>query len=345
MPLTAHTLYVQTDGAVVRLDHDNVLVTLDKQVQTRVPLHLVHAIVAFGRVSFTSPLLERCARDGRSVVKMDGAGRFVYRLEGPKSGNVLLRTAQFQAFHDPARQLSIARALVAGKLYNQRQVLLRAARDASTPSAANALREVAEEMARDLRRICHMDNLDTLRGLEGVNARRYFAVFQHMLAPQVQQDFAFAHRSRRPPRDPVNGVLSFLYAVLTHDAAAAAESVGLDPQIGFLHTLRPGRPALALDLMEEMRPVLADRVALTLFNRRQLTPDDFETLPGGAVSLTDAARRTILAEYQRRKQTEVEHPTLRTRLALGLVLPLQARLMARAIRGDAVPYMPFLYRG
>lgn len=344
MHVAFDTLFVQLDGTVMRLDHDTVVVTRERETCLQVPLHQVRSIVAIGRVSMTSPLLERCAKDGRSVVRLDGRGKFLYRLEGPKSGNVLLRTAQFQTSMNDERSMHIAQAIVAGKVYNSRQNLLRSARDTKREEAAAALREAADDMDRDIRRLPNISDLNAVRGIEGINAKRYFSVFTHQLTQWADETLTFQGRTRRPPRDPVNCVLSFLYAILGNDALSAVESVGLDPQIGYLHALRPGRASLALDLMEEVRPVLADRIAITLINRRQLQSEDFDSLPGGAVTLNERGRKTVISAYQHRKLDEVEHPLLERKVPLGQVLPLQARLLARSIRGDNVEYTPFLMR-
>ncbi|MBX6395923.1 MAG: type I-C CRISPR-associated endonuclease Cas1 [Alicyclobacillaceae bacterium] len=335
-----NTLYVQTDGAVLRLDHDNVVVTREKDVLMRVPLHHLQAIVAIGRVSITSPLLSRCAEDGRAVIHLDSQGKFMYRLEGRRSGNVLLRVAQHQVARTPERAIPIVRAVVAGKLHNCRQVLLRAARESELPDGRESLRRAAEEMAADLRRLRFIGDLEALRGMEGINSKRYFSQIPHLLKVG---DFTFSGRVRRPPRDPVNALLSFLYTLLVHDVVSALEAVGLDPQVGYLHALRPGRPSLALDLMEELRPVLADRTAFTLLNRRQIGPDDFEEWPGGAVLLNDRGRKTVVEEYQKRKQDVCRHPLLRRRVTFAVVMHIQARLLARAVRSE-VPYIPFLYK-
>ncbi|WP_067623924.1 type I-C CRISPR-associated endonuclease Cas1c [Alicyclobacillus acidiphilus] len=339
-----NTLYVQTDGAVLRLDHDTVVVTKDKETLLQVPLLHIESIVGIGRVSFTSPLLERCARDGRGVVKMNGQGRFMYRLEGPKSGNVLLRMAQYQTLFDPDRCVPIVQAMVAGKIYNSRQVLLRSARDSKREESKRSIREVTDDMARDIRRLDGVRDINALRGIEGINAKRYFSVFAHQFSFMGDGFAEFDGRSRRPPRDPINCLLSFLYALLTNDAISAIESVGLDPQVGFLHTLRPGRPSLALDLMEEFRPVLADRIAVTLVNRKQITMEDFDVLPGGAVSLTDRGRKTVISGYHARKQDEMVHPLLDRKIPIGQFLLVQARLLARAIRRDRVEYVPVYHK-
>ncbi|MCL6636908.1 MAG: type I-C CRISPR-associated endonuclease Cas1c [Alicyclobacillus sp.] len=345
MTVLQQTLYLQHDGAVARLDHDTVWMTTEQGTLARIPLHLVQSIVVLGRVSLTSPLLDRCAREGKSVVKLDNRGRFLYRLEGPVSGNVLLRTAQYELWRQVDRQVPLVQAFVAGKLHNTRVLLLRAARDSHDQEAAERLRTTASEMLRDLRRLPHLTEIPVLRGIEGVNARRYFSLWNDLLTGPVDVPLQWQGRSRRPPLDPLNAVLSLLYGLLRHDVQSALECTGLDPQVGYLHTLRPGRPGLALDLMEEFRPVIADRTALTLFNRRQLQADDFTFLPGGAVSLSAQGRKTVLAEYQRRKQAEVTHPLLRQKIPLGYAILVQARFLARAIRQDHAEYTPFFVHG
>ncbi|MBF8378397.1 type I-C CRISPR-associated endonuclease Cas1 [Alicyclobacillus mali] len=344
-PVILKTLFVQRDGAVVRMYHDVVTVTLDGETLLRVPFHMVESIVGVGRISFTGPLLERCAAEGRSVVRMTRGGRFLYRIEGRLSGNVLLRTAQHEAVRSPERSLAIMRAIVAGKIHNQRQLVLKAARDLAHPADRAAVRDVADDLARELRKLPSASHPDEIRGIEGSSARRYFLALRHLLAPSVRDALSFDGRNRRPPRDPVNAVLSFLYSLITRDAESALLGVGLDPQIGFLHTLRPGRPSLALDLVEEMRPILADRVMLSLFNRRQLQSSDFQVIPGGAWELAETGRRTLFAEWDRRKQVEIEHPLLKQPVSYGRLLDVQARILARAIRSQAHGYTPFLYRG
>lgn len=340
----ANTLYVQTDGAILRLDHDTVIITKDNEMLNRIPLIHVESIVGIGRVTFTSPLLEKCAQTGRAVVKMSGQGRFMYRLEGPKSGNVLLRMAQFQTVTEPTRITPIVQAIVAGKLYNSRQNLMRSARDSKRSESQNLLRDVAEDMARDLRRLDGIRNVSMLRGIEGINAKRYFSVFRHQFSDMDDDLTTFQQRSRRPPRDPINCLLSFLYALLTHDAHSAIETVGLDPQIGFLHALRPGRASLALDLMEEFRPILADRIAITLVNRKQIGKEHFDLLPGGAVSLTDKGRKVLITAYQHRKKDEIVHPVFQKKVPIAQLLPIQARLLARSIRRDHVEYVPLFHK-
>jgi CRISPR-associated protein Cas1 len=338
-----NVLYVLTQGALLHLDHDTVRVEIDRETRMRAPLSRLSGIVVFGQVTLSPFLIERCAEDGRSLVWLDRTGRFKARVEGQVQGNVLLRRAQHLALSDPDRPWLIARQIVAAKIQNSRQVLLRAAREADNDPARNALSETGARLGAILERLGESKGLDQVRGMEGDAARAYFGVFGWMVRAD-QEKFPFDGRTRRPPRDRVNAVLSFLYALVRTECTAGLEGVGLDPQVGYLHALRPGRPALALDLMEEFRPVLADRLAVTLINRKQLTADDFEALPGGAVRLADQGRRMVLKSFQERKSEELQHRLLKQKLPLGLVPHVQARLLARHLRGDLADYPPFLYR-
>jgi CRISPR-associated protein Cas1 len=338
-----NVLYVQTQGAVLHLEHDTVRVSLEGETAMRAPLLRLGGIVVFGQVTITPFLIQRCAEDGRSLVWLDRNGRFKARVEGPLRGNVLLRRAQHLALSDRERATRIARQIVAGKIQNSRQVLLRAARESHGAEDAQALGREAEHLAQVLTRLRTENELDVVRGLEGEAARAYFGVFGHMVSADRHR-FEPNGRNRRPPRDRVNSVLSFLYALLRGECGSALEGVGLDPQVGFLHALRPGRPALSLDLMEEFRPILADRLALTLINRRQLNTSDFEETPGGAVHLTESGRKSVIVAYQKRKEELVTHRLLREKLSLGLVPHVQARLLARHLRGELREYPPFLAR-
>lgn len=342
MKTLLNTLFVQTQGACLRLDHETLKVEVEGRTRLQVPLHHLGSLVLFGDVLCTPALLARCAADGRQVAWFSLTGRFQARVEGPVSGNVLLRRAQHEALGDRDRPREIARHLVAGKIRNLRSVLLRGAREADTPAAGESLRAAARYLAELLKELPRAAHLEEIRGLEGEAAHRYFAVFPHLIRGD-REVFAFAGRNRRPPLDPVNALLSFLYALLLNDCVGAVQGVGLDPQVGFLHALRPGRPSLGLDLMEELRPVLADRLALTLINRRQLTDKDFERRPGGAVLLHDSGRKKVVVAYQERKQEEITHPFLEQKVPLGLVPHLQARLLARHLRGELAAYPPYLH--
>ena len=337
-----NTLYVQTQGTYLRLEGETVVAEVERIERLKMPLHHFGAIVVFGNVMTSPFLLARCADDGRSFVWMTAHGRFQARAEGKRSGNVLLRRAQHQAIDDAGRCLALARGSVAGKLQNSRLYLLRVARDVEEPQAG-ALRLAAGQIERFLRHAAAAADLDTLRGEEGGAAAEYFAAIPHIVRT-ADPVFGWTGRSRRPPLDAVNALLSFLYALLASDCASAIEATGLDPQLGFLHALRPGRPSLALDLMEEFRPLLADRVAFALINRRQVGAADFIQRPGGAVEMTEAGRRTVLTAYQNRKADEIMHPLLVETMPLGMAPLIQARLLARAVRGDLPVYSAFVPR-
>jgi len=338
-----NTLYVTTENAYLRLDHETVKVSVEKETKLQVPLHHLGGFVCFGDIMVSPALMRRCGEDGRSLVLLDRNGRFKARLEGPVSGNVLLRRAQHDWSSSAEKSFGVAKKIVAGKIQNSRQVLMRSAREAADTEDEKALREGAAVLGESLLRISRCDDIDRLRGFEGESARAYFDSFDRMVL-EDRESFRLDSRNRRPPRDPMNALLSFLYALLTNDCVAAAEGVGLDPQVGFLHVLRPGRPALALDLMEELRAVLADRLALTLVNRRQLTAAHFEDRPGGVVHLGEDGRKAVLVAYQSRKQEEVLHPLLEQKVPFGLVPHVQARLLARVLRGDMEDYVPFFQR-
>lgn len=336
-----NTLYLTTPETYLRLDNDTLRVEVDHETRLRVPLHHLSAVVCFGHIGLSAPLMHRLAEGGIALVLLDDNGRFKARLEGAVSGNVLLRQAQFQRVADATFTLDMARACVAGKIKNTRQVLLRGAREAKSDDEAKTLARLADDLAASLRALPAAASLDALRGLEGEAARQYFSGLSLLVRPDQREAFAMDGRTRRPPRDRFNAVLSFLYAMWMNDCRSALEAAGLDPQVGFLHALRPGRAALALDLMEEFRP-WADRLALTLINRGQLAANDFVLREGGGVSLQPDARKTVVVAYQERKKDEINHPLLAQSVPLGLVPLVQARLLARALRDDAAPYVPFV---
>ena len=336
-----NTLYLTTPETYLRLDNDTLRVEVDHETRLRVPLHHLSAVVCFGHIGLSAPLMHRLAEGGIALVLLDDNGRFKARLEGAVSGNVLLRQAQFQRVADAAFTLDMARACVAGKIKNTRQVLQRGAREAKSDDEAKTLARLADDLAASRRALPAAASLDALRGLEGEAARQYFSGLSLLVRPDQREAFAMDGRTRRPPRDRFNAVLSFLYAMWMNDCRSALEAAGLDPQVGFLHALRPGRAALALDLMEEFRP-WADRLALTLINRGQLAANYFVLREGGGVSLQPDARKTVVVAYQERKKDEINHPLLAQSVPLGLVPLVQARLLARALRDDAAPYVPFV---
>lgn len=338
-----NTLYVTTPESYLHLENDTVRIEVEHETRLRVPLHHVGSLVCFGNVKLSTPLMHRLADDGIGLVLLDANGRFKARLEGPVSGNVLLRQAQHACSAKPAFALGIARCCVAGKIKNARQVLQRGAREAKDPTEAAKLARVADDLAASLRALPAAADLDTLRGVEGEAARQYFSGLNLIIRPEAREAFQMDGRSRRPPRDRVNALLSFLYSMLMNDCRSAAEAAGLDPQVGFLHALRPGRAALALDLMEEFRAI-ADRVALTLINRNQINAGDFVEREGGAVLLEGDARKAVVVAWQERKQEEITHPLLEQAIPLGMIPLVQARLLARSLRGEMPEYLPFILR-
>lgn len=330
-----NTLFVQTQGAYLRLEGETVRVEIEGEKRLKVPLHHLGGLAVFGNVLLSPYLISQCALDGRDIVWYSRSGRFRGRLSGPTSGNVLLRRAQHKALSDTAATLGIARAFVLGKVRGAQSVLQRAIRDGVDDPAINIAVEAQRSAIAQLQTA---DNIESVRGIEGQAAAVYFAAFDKMI---LVPGFTFEGRTRRPPRDPVNALLSFIYTLLRQDCAAALEGVGLDPQVGFLHVLRPGRPALALDLMEEFRATWADRLTLTLINRRQLNLNHFSERPGGAVHLNEAGRKEVIGAYQKRKQETVRHRLFKESIPIGLLPMIQARLLARHIRGDLSRYPPF----
>ena len=343
MTVLLNTLYITQPETWLRLDNDTVHVEIGRETRLRVPLHHLGSIVCFGHPMLTTPLMHRLADEGISLVLCDAHGRFKARLEGPVSGNVLLRRAQHEQVGNPDFTLRLSRNFIAGKIANARRVLLRGAREAREDQDRQVLNRAAENLAAAQRSIPQADTLDQLRGIEGEAARQYFDGLNHLIRPDRREPFHMDGRSRRPPRDRMNALLSFIYALLMNDCRSAIEAAGLDPQLGFLHALRPARAALALDLMEEFRPI-ADRLALTLINRCQLDIHDFDLYPGGAVLLNEKSRKTVLVAYQERKQEELTHPLFKQPLALGLLPLIQARLLARTIRSEMEAYLPFPIR-
>lgn len=339
-----NTLYVTTEGAWLRLEGETLVVMVEKEKRLQVPLHHLGGIVCVGRVNMSSALMARCMEDGRNIVWLNENGRFQARVEGPVSGNILLRQAQYRAADNPQQTLELARAFIAGKLRNSRQVLLRSARDNNSEEETQALKKAADTIAINLRNLEHAETIDSIRGLEGDAARVYFGQVNHMLTAAARKHFVFEQRNRRPPRDPINALFSFLYALLLNDCRSALETAGLDSQLGFLHAIRPGRHALALDLLEEYRAVFGDRLAFTLINRGQIGKKDFDFNPGGSVLLNDDGRKKLLVAYQERKKEQLTHPVLEQKMEVGLIPLLQARFLARYLRADSEAYIPYLHK-
>lgn len=338
-----NTLFVQTEGAYLSLDHETVLVKVDNKSKLSIPLHHLGSIVVVGRVTLSSPLLARCAQDGRNVSYLNNKGEFLYRIEGPVSGNVLLRQAQFEMVREEGLCTHFVQAFIAGKIYNSLHLLQRVYRELKNDPQKEKLKDTINQMKRDLTNLAKNNyQIASLRGIEGINAKRYYAQFPVWLKVKDEY-FTFKGRNRRPPRDAVNAILSFLYRLLLNDCVGAIQGVGLDPQIGFLHTLRPGRPSLGLDLMEELRPLFADRLAISMVNRRQLKKRDFDEQPSGAFYLNRKGKEKVIIEYQEKKKEEIFHPATSRKIPFGALPHLQAQILARAIRQDHLEYQPYLH--
>lgn len=339
-----NTLYIQTQGAYLRLERETLKVEIEKELKLQIPLHHLGGIFAFGNVLFSPFLIHKCAEEGRNLVWLSEHGRFKARIAASTTGNVLLRQAQHQAVDCPETSLVIARYITAAKLQNAHSVVKRASREAKTAGDRDILNHTAHIHQEGIKNAETASDLAQLRGIEGYGAKAYFGSFTQMIR-QNRDAFAFIERTKKPPRDPINALLSFVYTLLVNDCISACEGVGLDPQLGFIHAIRPGKPALALDLMEELRSPLADRLVLTLINQKQIKPDDFTERPGGAVYLSETGRKTLLTAYQKRKQEEISHTIINSKIPFGLVSHIQARLLARYLRGDVSSYQPFILRG
>jgi CRISPR-associated protein Cas1 len=338
-----NTLYVTTQGSWLAREGETVCVSQDKEPKFRVPIHTLSGIVCFGQVSCTPFLMALAAESGVGLSFLTENGQFLARVQGSVSGNVLLRRRQYRASEEGAPLASIARSVVLGKIANCRVVLLRAARERDSSPVKLELEAAALRLARLCEDVQRAMDVDAIRGHEGDAARVYFSVFDHLIM-NGKDEFFFHGRNRRPPLDNVNALLSFFYTLLVADITAALECVGLDPAVGFLHRDRPGRPSLSLDLAEELRPVLADRLALSLINRRQISGAGFIKGETGGVVMNDQTRKDILVAWQARKQEEVQHPFLQERLPIGLIPHIQATLFARHLRGDLDAYPCFFWR-
>jgi CRISPR-associated protein Cas1 len=339
MEVQLNTLYIVTRGASLHRDHQTLRVHVERQVRLAVPIHQLEGVALFGQVHVTPGALQLCAEEGVAVSFLTESGRLLSRVDAPGSGNVLLRRTQFRWADLPERRAAVARCIVAGKVQNCRNVLLRAARESDDAEDQRRLLAAAAHLADVLPMLAPLTDADAVRGHEGDAARVYFEAFPSLVRQQ-RDAFRLTQRSRRPPLDPINALLSFVYALLLQDCVAALSAAGLDPNVGYLHVDRPGRPGLALDLMEEFRPLVADRLVLSMINRQQVRPDGFVTADGGAVQMDEATRRTVLTAYQQRKREEVTHPLLDQKVSVGRLPFLQARLLARHLRGDLEAYVP-----
>jgi len=338
-----NTLFVTTQGSYLAKEGETVAVKVENEIRLRVPVHTIGGIICFGQVSCSPYLMGFCAENGVTISFLTERGRFLARVQGPVSGNVLLRREQYRKADDPGYSADMAKSILTGKLANSRTVIQRALRDHGQKIDDASLSRTVAYLGRCLEALDRTNDLDVVRGIEGDAAHSYFNVFDHFIVAQ-KEDFTFSERNRRPPLDNVNCLLSFLYTLLVHDIRSALESVGLDPAVGFLHRDRPGRPGLALDLMEEFRPFLADRLALSLINLRRVNARGFDKAESGAVLMDDDTRKVVLVAYQERKREEIVHPFLDEKVTIGLLFHIQAMLLARYLRGDLDGYPPFIWK-
>lgn len=337
-----NTLFVTTQGSWLSLGGENIVVHLDKETTKSFPIHLFESVACFGRVNATPPLMGFCAQRGVLISFFSQHGRFLARVDAPVRGNVLLRRRQYRLADDESATANIARCTLIGKIANSRAVLMRSAREdgrEDCPALTSAICHLGN-VARDLKKVC---SLNALRGMEGDAARVYFEVFDHLILSQ-KEFFQFTDRNRRPPMDRVNALLSFVYSLLTHDVTSALEGVGLDPAVGYLHRDRPGRPSLALDLMEEFRSWLSDRLVLSLINLNQIRAQGFVQSESGAVTMDEETRKIVISAWQKRKQDALIHPYTGEKMAIGFLPHMQARLLARHIRGELENYPPFVWK-
>ena len=338
-----NTLFITTDDIYLSMEGENVLAKKDKQILARYPLHTLQSIISFSYSGASTALMGACASKGISLSFCTPRGKFLARICGETSGNVLLRREQYRVADDPVQCCLIARNMIFGKVYNSRWSIERTKRDHGMRLDETSLVDASQELRYLLSQIAEVNDPEILRGLEGVGAAAYFGVLDQMIL-RDKENFFFHSRNRRPPLDRVNAMLSFSYSLLTNDCAAALESVGLDSYVGFLHRDRPGRKSLALDLMEELRPCMADRFVLTLINNRMIQSKHFQTEDSGAVLLTDEGRRVFLKAWQEKKHDMLTHPYLGEKLPWGLISYIQAVLLARYLRGDLDAYPPFLWK-
>lgn len=335
-----NTLYITTPEAYLSKDGLNVVVSVDKEERFRIPIMNVESIVTFGYMGASPGLMKLCVDNNVALSFMTPQGRFICRVQGPTKGNVLLRKKQYSLSEDENVALHLAKLFILGKVFNTRSILQRYIRD---NGADEEVVHVVKQLEWRKKRVMQAENMDILRGEEGQAANTYFEVFDHLILHQ-KEDFPFDGRNRRPPKDEVNAMLSFVYTLIANDVAAALESVGLDPYVGFMHTLRPGRTSLALDMMEELRAYLGDRLVLSMINRKQVTKKDFIRQGDESFVMTDECRKELLTTWQKRKKEIIEHPYLKEKIPIGLLPYAQAILLARFLREDIDDYPVFLMR-
>lgn len=337
-----NTLYVLTPESYLFCRNENICIQIGEHEKLCVPALTIDSIVCFGKMTVSTPLLQYCAEHGISVTFVTETGRFMGRFYGSVSGNVLLRKRQYESLNEDTFRKQLVRSVLLAKLRNCKLVLIRAARSAKNEEVGQALTEGVAQLGQAVEKLLLCEDVDSMRGIEGAAATVYFSRLDNMLWGNPG-GFRFESRSRRPPRNEVNATLSFTYMLLTSQIQSAMETVGLDPAAGYLHTLRPGRPSFALDLIEELRAPLCDRFVISLFNKGQLSASDFEKNEE-AVYLNERGRRTLLSAWQRRKQEEIIHPFLGEKVQIGMIPYAQAMLFARVLRGDLDAYPPFAWR-
>lgn len=337
-----NTLYVTNPEAYLHKEDDALAIRVDGKRAMHLPFHLLENIIVFGYLGCSPAVLGECAQRGISITFVDERGRFLARMEGPVSGNVILRRSQYRASDDPDTSLRLAKRFIAAKIHNTLVVLKRYMRD-YPDDCSHRFVDTVESLKQQEKKVFGSDGLDHLRGLEGDAAHIYFSVFDELIRVK-DPSMRFSGRSRRPPLDPANALLSLFYSILSRDIVSACESVGMDPQVGFLHRDRPGRASLALDIMEELRAYYVDRFALSLINRKQVSAKDFATVEGNGVFLRDEKRKEVLGLWQNRKQEQITHPYLKEKMALGLLPYIQVQLLSRFLRGDLDDYPAFLWR-
>lgn len=335
-----NTLYVTTPESYLSKDGQNIVISVKQQEVFRIPSINIESIVTFGYMGVSPGLMNLCSSNGIGLTFLTPSGRFISRIQGPVRGNVLLRKAQYNKFDDNDISTKLAQVCIAGKIQNYRSVLKRFERDYGVNKEID---NVVAYMDAAKRGVLHSMDKNVIRGLEGDAANNYFSVFPHLIINQ-STDFPFACRNKRPPRDAVNAMLSLAYTLLTNDISSALETVGLDPYVGFFHTLRPGRPSLSLDMIEELRAYLGDRFVLSLINRKQITKNDFLYQGEQGVLLTDNGRRIFIKAWQERKKDVITHPFLQEKIPIGLIPFAQAQLMARFVRGDLDAYPVFIIK-
>lgn len=338
-----NTLFVTTEGAYLHKNRETVVVEIEKKTALQLPFLSLSNICCFGRISLSPQLMLACSQQGIGVSFFSPYGRFLARVQGPQIGNVLLRRQQYRLADDLKESAKIVRYIIAAKVSNSRVVIQRMLRNNPKCDTGGDLKLVADQLKRIVKFLPDINDIDVIRGKEGEAAAKYFQVFDKLITQQ-KDVFSFSCRNRRPPTDPVNALLSFIYSIMLQDCVSALEGVGLDPYVGFLHRDRPGRQSLALDILEEFRACVGDRLALSLINLKQLKKSEFKTMENGAVQMSDSARKTLLSAYQKRKQETVHHPVLKEDLKIGLLFHSQAMLFSRFIRGDIDFYPAFVWR-